>query len=271
MSHFAVFGNPINHSKSPQIHRFFAEQTGIAHCYSRICAPLDGFSASFRHFIAEGGEGGNVTTPFKQDAWKLAEKLSEHALLAGAVNTLKKLPDGQIFGENTDGIGLLSDLKRLAMIDKGERILLIGAGGAARGVIQPLLEFGTSVVITNRTLSRAEELVPLFEPYGSVQAIKSEKLTGETFDLIINATSSGLQGEVPELDKSLINKKTRCYDMLYSRHMTPFLHWCQLYGAEHCADGLGMLVSQAAHAFHLWYGTMPEIMPVIAALKSEMA
>lgn len=270
MENFAVFGHPIAHSKSPLIHALFAEQTGIEHTYGRICAPLEGFAQSMRDFLAAGGKGANVTLPFKQDAWAFADELSERAALSGAVNTLKKRADGSVLGDNTDGIGLLSDLERLNMIRPDDRILLVGAGGAARGVILPLLSLGCSVVLVNRTVERAVQLAEIFQHSGAIQATTFADLSSQTFDLIINATSSGVDGKVPPLPESLITSQTRCYDMFYQQGLTPFLLWCQQLGAEKVSDGLGMLVGQAAHAFQLWHGVMPDITPVIAKLKLAM-
>lgn len=270
MENFAVFGNPINHSKSPLIHHCFAEQTGIAHQYGRVCAPLDGFTQAISDFFSHGGEGANVTLPFKQQAWELADELSERAAMAGAVNTLKKTAGGVILGDNTDGIGLLSDLERLNMIKPDDHILLVGAGGAARGVILPLLSLGCTLTLTNRTQARADELAHLFQHSGTIQARGLDELANQHFDLIINATSSGVAGDVPALSDSLIHPDTRCYDMFYQAELTPFLLWCQTQGAQQLADGLGMLVGQAAHSFHLWHGVMPAIAPVIAQLKQAM-
>lgn len=270
MDQFAVFGNPISHSKSPLIHLAFAEQTGIEHRYGRVCAPLDAFPDAIAAFFAQGGRGANVTLPFKQQAYEFADELSERASLSGAVNTLKKGRDGRILGDNTDGIGLLSDLERLALIRPGDRILLVGAGGAARGVILPLLSAGCAVTVVNRTQARAEELAQLFSQYGAIDACGFEQLAGRTCDLVVNATSSGVSGEVPPLPGSLINAQVRCYDMFYQAGATPFLQWCEQHGAQQYADGLGMLVGQAAHAFLLWHGVMPEIAPVIAQLKQAM-
>lgn len=270
MENFAVFGHPIAHSKSPFIHREFARQTGIAHSYGQICAPLDAFPQTLRAFFAATGRGANVTLPFKQQAWSLADALSERARLSGAVNTLHKRSDGSLFGDNTDGIGLLSDLQRLEMIQPGDRILLVGAGGAARGVIQPLLAAGCSLVVVNRTASRAEELAQQFSHCGEIEAVNFARLSAQAFDLIINATSSGVAGDIPPLPATLIERGVRCYDMFYQPGLTPFLLWCQQKGADVVADGTGMLVGQAAHAFHLWHGVMPEITPVIDTLKRAM-
>lgn len=271
MEQYLVFGNPIAHSKSPFIHQQFASQLQIEHPYGRMLAPLDGFIESLNAFMASGGKGCNVTVPFKEEAFARADELTERAALAGAVNTLKRLDDGRLLGDNTDGIGLLSDLERLRFIKPGFRILLIGAGGAARGVLLPLLSLDCAVTITNRTFARAQELATIFAHTGSVRALAMQDLAGEEFDLIVNATSSGIGGEVPTIPSSLIHSRVYCYDMFYQKGNTPFLNWCEQHGAKSCADGLGMLVAQAAHAVLLWHGVLPETAPVIAALKKELA
>jgi shikimate dehydrogenase len=271
MEQYAVFGNPIAHSKSPFIHLRFAQQLKIEHPYGRVLAPLDAFNETLDAFIAAGGKGCNVTVPFKEDAFARADELTERAALAGAVNTLKRLEDGRLLGDNTDGIGLLSDLERLAFIKPGYRVLLIGAGGAARGVLLPLLSLDCAVTVTNRTFARAQELAALFAHTGSITARPMDALAGEAFDLIINATSSGINGEIPAIPSSLINLKVHCYDMFYQKGNTAFLTWCEQHGAKQRADGLGMLVAQAAHAVLLWHGVLPNITPVIDALKKELA
>ncbi|MCH9300526.1 shikimate dehydrogenase [Pantoea allii] len=270
MAYFAVFGHPISHSKSPQIHQAFARQTGITLQYDRIEAPVDAFPQAITTFFSQGGAGANITLPFKQQAWGYADQLTERASLSGAVNTLKKCQDGQILGDNTDGIGLVSDLQRLSMIKPGDHILLVGAGGAARGVILPLLSLGTSITVVNRTAANAQSMAKTFAHRGAVSALSFEELEGKHFDLLINATSSGINGDVPPLSSSLIHADLRCYDMFYQNGLTAFLRWCHQQGSSHLADGLGMLVGQAAHAFHLWHGIMPEIAPVIASLKAEI-
>ncbi|MGL4723127.1 MAG: shikimate dehydrogenase [Scandinavium sp.] len=271
MEPYAVFGNPIAHSKSPFIHQQFALQLNIEHPYGRVLAPREAFNAALDTFMAAGGKGCNVTVPFKEEAFSRADELTERAAMAGAVNTLKRLEDGRLLGDNTDGIGLLSDLERLAFIKPGFRILLVGAGGAARGVIMPLLSLDCAVTITNRTFSRAQELATIFAHTGSIRAVAMDQLAGEEFDLIINATSSGIGGDVPAIPASLIHPGIHCYDMFYQKGNTPFLSWCEQHGARQRADGLGMLVAQAAHAVLLWHGLMPEIAPVIASLKKELA
>ena len=271
MNAFAVFGNPVQHSKSPRIHQHFAMQMGIEHPYGRVLAPVDAFIETLESFIAAGGRGANITVPFKEQAFARADELTERAALAGAVNTLKRLDDGRLLGDNTDGVGLVSDLERLALIRPGDRILLIGAGGAARGVIAPLLALNTHITITNRTFEKAQTLVEIFNQTGKVQGLDYSQLEGEQFDLLINATSSGLNGEIPALPRSLLSSPVRCYDMFYQQGLTPFLSWAVEHGVNEYADGLGMLVGQAAHAVLLWHGVLPEITPVIEALKQEMS
>ncbi|MBA5239140.1 shikimate dehydrogenase [Pectobacterium aroidearum] len=268
---FAVFGNPIAHSKSPRIHELFAAQTGITLTYKRVLAPLDDFEQMLRQYFLNGAGGANVTAPFKERAFAEADERSECAALAGAVNTLKRLSDGRLFGDNTDGIGLLSDLQRLALVKPSDRVLLVGAGGAARGVIQPLLAYGCTVVLTNRTFSKADELVKVFSGIGDIHAVSLDDLHGLSFELIINATSSGMYDSIPNLPPELISPETGCYDMFYLPQLTPFLSWCVQHGAIRYADGLGMLVGQAAHAFKLWHGVMPDVEPVIALLKQDLA
>lgn len=268
---FAVFGNPIAHSKSPRIHELFAAQTGITLTYQRVLAPLDDFEQMLRQYFREGAGGANVTAPFKERAFAEADERSECAALAGAVNTVKRLSDGRLFGDNTDGIGLLSDLQRLALVKPQACVLLVGAGGAARGVIQPLLAYGCKVVVTNRTFSKAEALAKVFGNIGDIQAIALDELRDQPFDLIINATSSGMYDSIPDLPPELISAEICCYDMFYLPQLTPFLSWCAENGAIHYADGLGMLVGQAAHAFKLWHGVMPDVEPVIDLLKQDLA
>lgn len=264
---FAVIGHPIAHSKSPQIHALFSAQTGIPVRYERLLAPLDTFEQTLHDFFQAGATGANITMPFKERAYQSVDELSERASLAGAVNTVKRLEDGRLLGDNTDGIGLLSDLQRLGLVTSQDRVLLIGAGGASRGVIQPLLSYGCSLVVTNRTFAKAEALATLFQPLGSINALPLEAMEGQHFDLIINATSSGIAGEIPSLPTSLITETTRCYDMFYQAELTPFLTWCQQQGATQLADGFGMLINQAAHAFYLWHGILPDTTPVIEQMK----
>jgi len=261
---YAVFGHPIAHSKSPQIHAAFARQTGQDMRYEAILAPLEGFADSVSAFIAAGGRGANVTIPFKEEAFRLANRLSPRAQRAGAVNTLVFDADG-ILGDNTDGAGLVADLSRnLHRTLAGKRILLLGAGGAARGVIEPLLEQQPAeLVIANRTVRRAEELAELFGH--GVRACGFDA-ADTPFDVVINATAASLAGDLPPLSPQVFTVDTLAYDMMYGRD-TPFLTFARTHGAS-TADGLGMLVEQAAEAFYLWRGVRPDTAPVIAALRA---
>lgn len=270
MRQFAVFGNPIGHSKSPRIHTLFAEQTGISLSYKTALAPMDGFESSIKAFFASGADGANVTMPFKEQAYAMCVRHSERAALSGAVNTLKPLEDGHLFGDNTDGIGLLSDLQQLKMIAPGNHILLVGAGGAARGVLYPLLTSNCKVTIVNRTYAKALKLVELFKPYGDISAMTFSELKDQSFDLVINATSSGAQNNIPPLPGSIINPKTQCYDMFYQKGLTPFLRWAEKAGADKLSDGLGMLVWQAAYAFKLWNEVLPDSEAVLVLLRKEL-
>lgn len=271
MDRYAVFGNPIAHSKSPQIHRLFAEQTRQALGYEALLVPLDDFPSFARQFF-ENGLGANVTVPFKEQAFRLADQLTERARRAGAVNTLKKLEDGTLLGDNTDGIGLVRDLfDNAGVVLQGKRILLLGAGGAVRGVLEPLLaQRPSALVIANRTLAKAEQLAHEFAELGSVRANAFEQLEGP-FDLIINGTSASLGGELPPLAERVISPDaTFCYDMMYGAAPTPFCQWAAALGAT-TRDGLGMLVEQAAAAFELWRGVRPESAQVLSELRRQLA
>ena len=261
---YAVFGNPIAHSKSPLIHAAFARQAGQDMTYEAILAPKDDFADSVARFAAGDGRGANVTVPFKEQAFALASRRSPRAERAGAVNTLTFDADG-ILGDNTDGAGLVADLTRnLDRTLAGKRILLLGAGGAARGVIGPLLDqHPTALVIANRTVSRAEELAELFDH--AVSACGFAALDAP-FDIIVNATAASLAGELPPLSPGVFTAETLAYDMMYGRD-TPFLEFARKHGAA-TADGLGMLVEQAAEAFTLWRGVRPDTGSVIAMLRT---
>lgn len=262
---YAVFGHPIAHSKSPQIHAAFARQTEQDISYEAILAPLDGFAASVTAFVAAGGRGANVTVPFKAEAYALATHLAPRAARAGAVNTLNF--DGKdILGDNTDGAGLVADLTRnlhCALADK--RILLLGAGGAARGVIEPLLsQHPAALVIANRTVTRAQELADLF---GEGVTACGFDAAVTPFDVVINATAASLAGELPPVSPAVFTADTLAYDMMYGGE-TPFLSFARTHGASATSDGVGMLVEQAAEAFFVWRGVRPETAAVIAALRT---
>ncbi len=267
---FAIFGNPISHSQSPLIHALFSEQTGIPHPYGAILAPKDRFEMSLEAFIRTGGTGANITAPFKIRAFRAAAQLSERAALSGAVNTIKALPGGGFLGDNTDGIGLLTDLQRQQLIWPEDHILLVGAGGAARAAILSLLSFGCQLTITNRTFSRAKKLAELFQQFGKISAQSISHLNQKkSFDLVINATTAAIGGAKLILSNNLVDRKSRYYDMCYCRKLTPFLTWAQDQGVRQYSDGLGMLVEQAAHAFLLWHGVMPDTETVLRGLRSD--
>ena len=274
---YAVIGNPIAHSKSPLIHAEFARQTGQALEYGRILGDPADFAGDARRFFAEGGRGLNVTVPFKEQAWALADERSPRAELAGAVNTLIRLDDGRLRGENTDGVGLVRDLgDNHGFRFQGARVLLLGAGGAARGVLLPLLETGPErLLIANRTAAKAIELAALGASFtsatlragGVVAGRGLEALEGESFDLIVNATSAGLTDAVPAIPEDCLSDGGWIYDMLYGDAPTAFQRWGRVHGAARALDGLGMLVEQAAESFWLWRGARPETRPVINLLR----
>ncbi|MBK7898048.1 MAG: shikimate dehydrogenase [Azonexus sp.] len=268
---YAVFGNPIGHSKSPAIHAAFAAQTHQAIRYEAILAPLDGFARAVGEFAATGGRGANVTVPFKEEAHRLATRLSPRAVRAGAVNTLSFDAEG-IAGDNTDGAGLVADLQgNLGFALAGRRVLLLGAGGAARGVAGPLLDAGVAqLFIANRNPVRAHELARLFSPHGEVSGHGLGEIRG-SFDLVINATAASLAGESLALPPGSYAPGALAYDMMYGRDETPFLLAARALGAARGADGLGMLVEQAAEAFLHWRGLRPDTAPVLADLRARLA
>ena len=266
---YAVIGNPIEHSRSPQIHAAFARQTGEDIEYTRLLGRLDAVEIDFEAFFARGGRGLNVTVPFKERAFHYASSSSARAESAGAVNTLIAEDTG-IRGDNTDGVGLVRDLgcnHRFALA--GARVLLLGAGGAARGVLRPLLDEGPSRLgIANRTASRAEALAAAARA-PVIHGCGLDALGGERFDLIINATAAGLESQVPAIPDDCLAPGGWTYDMMYGRLPTAFVRWGQAHGAGRALDGLGMLVEQAAESFRLWRGVQPDTGPVIAALRQE--
>lgn len=266
---YAVAGNPVAHSRSPFIHAAFARQTGQDLEYRRLLLPVDGFAVGASAFFADGGKGLNVTVPFKRDAHDLADRLTPRAQAAGAVNTLARQPDGTLLGDNTDGAGLVRDLrKNLGWSIAGARVLLVGAGGAARGVMAPLLaEAPAELLVINRTAGRAEELAGLFSGDAPVRGGGMSLAEGRLFDLVINASSAGLGGESPALPEGVIGPVTHCYDMVYGNEPTPFLRAAAEAGALSLADGLGMLVEQAAESFFLWRGVRPDTATVMARLR----
>jgi shikimate dehydrogenase len=271
MDKYAVIGNPIEHSKSPQIHQMFAQQAKADMMYEALLSPVDEFVETVQAFRKGNGMGLNVTVPFKQEAFKLADELSDYAQQAGAVNTLVFREDGSIYGTNTDGIGIVRDLvENHGSQITGKRILILGAGGAVRGVLQPILQQQPKqLFIANRTPERASELV------SDMQSLKEEcQLAGGgfadiegQFDLIINGTAASLQGIMPPIPESCLATGVHCYDMMYGGRPTAFEYWCEDQGAAKVMNGLGMLVEQAAESFSIWRGKMPDTKPVLEAMR----
>ena len=268
---YCVFGNPIAHSKSPAIHAAFARLTAEDLTYEARLAPVDGFPAVVAEFVALGGRGANVTVPFKEEAFRLCDTLTPRAARAGAVNTLSFVA-GRICGDNTDGAGLVADLREnLNCPIAGKRILLLGAGGAARGVIEPLLaQLPASLMIANRSEDKAHALAQAFADLAAVDGGNFGDLAGKSFDLVINATSASLANARLPLPDGVFAPGAMAYDMMYGKGETPFLHQAREQGAAHCADGLGMLVAQAAEAFHVWRGVRPPVASVLQDLRAAL-
>jgi len=272
---FAVVGNPIAHSRSPAIHQEFGRQLGIALSYETLLAPVEGFAATVAAFFGEGGSGLNITLPFKEEAYSLASAdLSDRARLAGAVNTLW-MQEGRLHGCNTDGVGLLDDIQRLGVSIAGKRVLLVGAGGAAKGVVYPLLQAQCAALrIVNRNAARAHELhahaaglLPQFAQQLSAGGLDEGQ--GQ-WDIVINATSSSLSSQAPSLPGVAYASGALAYDMVYAAQPTAFMQQAKAAGAQYAADGLGMLVAQAAASFFIWHGRAPDINPVLAMLRRQL-
>lgn len=266
---YAVFGNPIAHSKSPQIHQQFAAAEGVAIEYERILAEPGAFAEAATAFFQAGGLGANVTVPFKTEAYQWVDERSERAETAGAVNTIIPLADGRFCGDNTDGIGMVNDIVQAqGVVLAGKKILIIGAGGAVRGVLQPLLdETPVEVVVSNRTFDKAVGLATQF----GVQALALDALPVHHFDIIINGTSSGFSGELPAVSAGVFGACELVYDMAYGATAARFLHFAKQAGAQKCSDGLGMLVGQAAFAYQLWRGFTPDIAAVSRYMREYYA
>jgi shikimate dehydrogenase len=266
---YAVIGNPVAHSKSPDIHAMFARQTGQDIVYERLLAPLGDFKKTAERFFLEGGKGLNITVPFKREAWDMVSSHSGGARAAVAVNTIRVEGD-KLVGYNTDGIGLINDIQRnLGFSVQGKRVLLMGAGGASYGVMQPLLEQRpVYLVVANRTVDKAENLVGHFQKSAAPQTLSARPyaaLAGTQFDLVINATSAGLSGEMPPLPEGIFAPGALAYDMVYGRD-TPFMVFARKQGTR-AVDGLGMLVEQAAESFFIWRGVRPQTAAVIKKLR----
>lgn len=261
---YAVVGYPISHSLSPLIHTAFAKQTDQNISYRAIEVKPENFTRAIRAFFHSGGKGMNCTVPLKEIAFDEVDVLSDRAKFSGAVNTIKLMENGQLFGDNTDGIGLLKDLTDnlgLTLIDK--QILVLGAGGAARGILGPLLASApSSLCLVNRTPAKAQTLKSIFESVGEIKVANYNELAGSSFDLIINATSASLSAELPPLPSQLLAENGVCYDLAYSKQATAFMKWGLKEGAVMSVDGLGMLVEQAAQAFYIWRNVMPDTVNV---------
>ena len=255
---YAVIGNPIAHSKSPLIHAMFAQATAQDMDYGRVEAPLDGFAATVQAFRDAGGRGLNVTMPFKLQAFELATDKLERAQLAGATNALK-FEGSRIWADNFDGLGLVNDIERnLGVALAGTRVLMLGAGGAARGAMLPFLQRGPAqIVLANRDVAKAQALATQFAGHGPLRACGYADLAGERFDVVINATSASLSGEVPAVPENSLREVALAYEMVYGKGLTPFLRLARETGARHVADGVGMLIEQAALAFEWWRGVRP--------------
>jgi len=268
---YAVMGNPISHSKSPRIHSLFAEQTQQRMEYTAIQVDPGGFANAVMHFDAIGGKGLNITVPFKQEAWALVQARSERARRAGAVNTIK-FERNSAYGDNTDGVGLINDLLQNHQIEiAGKNILLMGAGGAARGVLAPLLEQQPAhLVVVNRTPDKAVALADAFSDLGDISGCGYPALADQQFDVVINATAASLHDELAPLPDAVLANEAVCYDMMYGARPSQFMQWAGEHGAATVLDGLGMLVEQAAESFYLWRGIRPQTQPVIRILRAEL-
>lgn len=268
---YAVFGQPIQHSKSPRIHQLFAQQTEQLLTYTAQEVPPEQFVASIQRFFAEGGKGVNCTVPLKELAWTYAEHKTERAQLSKAVNTLARQTDGSILGDNTDGCGLVTDLTLNHAVNlHNANILILGAGGASRGIIAPLLaQNPATMLIANRTPEKAVQLAREFNRPTQLSGCGFADLAQQCFDVIINATSASLTGQLPPLPANLLVNQGICYDLAYANQATPFVKWGLANGALKSVDGLGMLVEQAAEAFYIWRHYRPNSQAVIALLNAE--
>ncbi|AKH68142.1 shikimate dehydrogenase [Spongiibacter sp. IMCC21906] len=270
---YAVFGNPVKHSKSPPIHAAFAEQTGQELHYRAHKVEIGRFAEAAKQFFEHGGKGLNITVPFKLDAFEFADDLSDRARRAGAVNTLALEENGRIYGDNTDGIGMVRDIQQnLGWELHNQRILVLGAGGAVRGILGPLLKQRPKhILIANRTVEKASRLAEQFADLGEVNGCSFSDLAGGQFDLIINGTSTSMSGELPPLPSFILSNEGCAYDMMYSDQPTPFMSWAASETAWAVSDGLGMLVEQAAESFCIWRGVRPDTKPVMEMLRQTLS
>ncbi|QJC31273.1 shikimate dehydrogenase [Enterobacteriaceae endosymbiont of Macroplea mutica] len=271
MKQLAVFGNPVHHSKSPIIHKLFAQQLNIKQNYQKIYVPLNNFNDIIFHFFKNGGYGANITVPFKQHAYHICDILTKRAQKCGVVNTLKMI-SSKILGDNTDGIGLYTDLINQRFLHPNSNILILGAGGAVKGILELLLQNNHFITIVNRNYLNACNLVKNFHNRKQLSCIKQEDLpniylNNKKYDLIINATSTSMKNKLFHLPKNIIHSDIFCYDLFYSTKLTTFLQWCNINGAKNISDGIGMLIEQAAHSFYLWHGVMPLTTDIIKTFK----
>lgn len=269
---YAVFGNPIKHSKSPLIHTLFAEQTRQHLVYTAELVEIGQFDSAVKQFIENNSKGLNITVPFKEDAWQLADRHSTRARRAGAVNTLKLEDDGSLYGDTTDGVGLVNDLIQNHHIQVEDKsILIIGAGGAVRGVLQAILEQRpASLFIANRTAEKAVQLSKDFSDLGNITGCGLDEIKDQRFDVVINGTSASLQGDLPAIPTTVFDERTCSYDMMYADEATVFMQWSKQNGAVQVYDGLGMLVEQAAEAFYIWRNIRPETNTVIKQIRNSL-
>ena len=272
MLRFAVIGNPIEHSLSPIIHQQFAKQTGLNLVYEKILGDLNSCQQQIQTFFSQGGTGLNVTLPFKEQAYALCDVLSLRATQAGAVNTLMKGKDGRLYGDNTDGVGLVRDMtQNLGWSLAGKRILVVGAGGAVRGVLGVLLAAKPAqLLIANRTHSKAQALADIFQEYGQITALRFEDIAPHSIDVVINGSSASLMGELPPLAADILAADACAYDMAYGKPKLPFLEWATAQQAT-TSDGLGMLIEQAAESFFIWRGVRVTTADLLAEIRQELS
>jgi shikimate dehydrogenase len=270
VSNYAVFGNPVKHSKSPKIHSLFARQIGIALNYQAIEVPIENFSEYVNLFTSQDGKGLNITLPFKENAFSVCDSLTQRAEVSGSVNTIWFDEQKNIYGDTTDGKGLINDLTTNNDIDiNNKSVLILGAGGSVKAILEPLcVQKPNQIVIANRTVSRAEQLADKFSDQGNFEACSYAELSNRSFDIIINATSLSLAGELPPIPTTVIKNDTCCYDLMYSNTETIFMKWASEQGAPKVMDGLGMLVEQAAESFFIWHGVKPDTASVIKSLRN---
>ena len=269
MDNYGVVGNPIKHSKSPEIHQLFAKQVEHDILYHRIPATDENFTSVLEEFFKKGGKGLNITLPFKEKAFRFADSCTDNAQSCHSVNTLTFSEDGRAHGDNTDGIGLINDLKNNDILLENKEVLILGAGGATRGIVPVLFKNGVgSITLYNRTTEKAELLQEEFMPFGEIQSLSSDDLTGG-FGLVINATSASLDGVIPDIPDNVVSNAV-CYDLAYSYGETSFLNWAKKNGSAKNLQGLGMLVEQAAESFYIWRGVRPRTSEVVDKLRSEL-